>query len=269
MSATKCVSCAQAERASTASARYANACGKKEITMSTKGRSDARHVVNQVYDILYVMGMTIFLSLWKVKVEYFLTEMLHVVIDNNEKIFLLGPRGLLDIDSNFGFKKSFFPKRIGHWDCCIQPSSPGYVVYKMTLRDRMPTAPMSRLLVSTFHPSEPKKKCSFANRLASGNKLWCFNGFSLCRSSTTLMDPFKLNDPVVGEHFNIFAASLKGIFNWIDTKESGTLSWTFTYSVRWLPELLLGHTTDSRLDPQKGLDLIVEAVPWMIVQSET
>ena len=40
----------------------------------------------------------------------FVREMLHVVIDNNEKIFLLGPRGLLDIDSNFGFKKSFFPK---------------------------------------------------------------------------------------------------------------------------------------------------------------
>ena len=94
------------------------------------------------------------------------------------------------------------------------------------------------------------------------------------------MDPFKLNDPVVGEHFNIFVASLKvtdcvvtlshgyswkqtskgvlilhqiinenewklqDIVNRIDTKESGTLSWTFTYSVRWLLELLLGHTAD-------------------------
>ena len=44
----------------------------QEITMSTNGLSDAGHAVNQVYDILYVMGMTKFLSLWKVKVEYFL-----------------------------------------------------------------------------------------------------------------------------------------------------------------------------------------------------
>ena len=94
------------------------------------------------------------------------------------------------------------------------------------------------------------------------------------------MDPFKLYDPLVGEHFNIFAASLKvtdcvvtvshgfswkptckgrwrlhqiinenewklqDIVNRIDTKESGTLSCTFTYSVRWLLELLLGHTAD-------------------------
>uniref|UniRef100_A0A3Q7H877 Uncharacterized protein n=1 Tax=Solanum lycopersicum TaxID=4081 RepID=A0A3Q7H877_SOLLC len=107
---------------------------------------------------------------------------------------------------------------------------------------------------------------------------WCFNGSSVCRSSTILIDPFKLCEPVVGKHFNIFAASLKvtdcvvtvshryswkqtsngrwrlhqminendwklqDIVNRIDTKESGTLSWTFTYNVRWLPKLLLGHT---------------------------
>uniref|UniRef100_A0A3Q7IFP2 Uncharacterized protein n=1 Tax=Solanum lycopersicum TaxID=4081 RepID=A0A3Q7IFP2_SOLLC len=109
---------------------------------------------------------------------------------------------------------------------------------------------------------------------------WCFNGSSVCRSSTILMDPLKLYDPIVGEHFNIFAASpkitdrvvtvnhgyswkqtskgrrrfhqiinendwkLQDIVNRIDTKESGTLSGTFTYSVICLPELLLRHTAD-------------------------
>uniref|UniRef100_A0A3Q7EBT7 Uncharacterized protein n=1 Tax=Solanum lycopersicum TaxID=4081 RepID=A0A3Q7EBT7_SOLLC len=89
LSAAKGLSCAQAARASTASARYANAYGKNEITMSTNGLSDAGHAVNQVENIP------------------------------------LGPRGRLDIDSNFGFRKSFFPQRIGYWDCCIQPPRPG------------------------------------------------------------------------------------------------------------------------------------------------
>uniref|UniRef100_A0A3Q7IFH0 Uncharacterized protein n=1 Tax=Solanum lycopersicum TaxID=4081 RepID=A0A3Q7IFH0_SOLLC len=40
--------------------------------MSTNVWTDAGNVVNQVYDILNVMGMTMLLFLWEVKGAYFL-----------------------------------------------------------------------------------------------------------------------------------------------------------------------------------------------------
>lgn len=44
----------------------------QEINMSTNVWTDAGNVVNQVYDILNVMGMTMLLFLWEVKGAYFL-----------------------------------------------------------------------------------------------------------------------------------------------------------------------------------------------------
>uniref|UniRef100_K4D7V3 Uncharacterized protein n=1 Tax=Solanum lycopersicum TaxID=4081 RepID=K4D7V3_SOLLC len=72
------------------------------------------------------------------------------------------------------------------------------------------------------------------------------------------MKPFKLCDLVVGEHFSIFAASLKTTDR-VVTKE-------LDLPVRDDVPLI---NFIRRLDPQKGLDLIVEEMPWMIVQSET
>ncbi|XP_049385534.1 granule-bound starch synthase 2, chloroplastic/amyloplastic [Solanum stenotomum] len=143
------------------------------------------------------------------------------------------------------------------------------------------------------------------------------------------MDPFKLYDPVGGEHFNIFAAGLKtadrvvtvshgyswelktsqggwglhqiinendwklrGIVNGIDTKE-----WNPELDVHLQSDGYVNYSMDTlqtgkpqckaalqkelglpvrddvpligfigRLDPQKGVDLIAEAVPWMMGQ---
>lgn len=143
------------------------------------------------------------------------------------------------------------------------------------------------------------------------------------------MDPFRLYDPVGGEHFNIFAAGLKtadrvvtvshgyswelktseggwglhgiinendwklrGIVNGIDTKEwnpeldmhlqsDGYVNYSLDTLQTGKPqckaalqkELGLPVRDDvpligfiGRLDPQKGIDLIAEAVPWMMGQ---
>lgn len=143
------------------------------------------------------------------------------------------------------------------------------------------------------------------------------------------MDPFRLYDPIGGEHFNIFAAGLKtvdrvvtvshgyswelktseggwglheiinendwklrGIVNGIDTKE-----WNPELDVHLQSDGYVNYSLDTlqtgkpqckaalqkelglpvrddvpligfigRLDPQKGVDLIAEAVPWMMGQ---
>ncbi|TMX03626.1 hypothetical protein EJD97_015295 [Solanum chilense] len=78
------------------------------------------------------------------------------------------------------------------------------------------------------------------------------------------MDPFKLYDPVVVSDGYLNCS--------MDTMQTGKPQ----YKAVLQKELDLPVRDDvqlisfiRRLDPQKGLDLIVEAVPWMIVRSET
>ncbi|KAJ6371332.1 hypothetical protein OIU77_001772 [Salix suchowensis] len=112
------------------------------------------------------------------------------------------------------------------------------------------------------------------------------------------IDLFKLHDPVGGEHFNIFAAGLKAAdrvvtvshgYSWeLKTSEGGwglhniikENDWKFSGIVNgidtkeWNPLFDVHLTSDDvpligfigRLDQQKGVDLIAEAVPWMMDQ---
>uniref|UniRef100_K4AVN0 Uncharacterized protein n=1 Tax=Solanum lycopersicum TaxID=4081 RepID=K4AVN0_SOLLC len=77
------------------------------------------------------------------------------------------------------------------------------------------------------------------------------------------MDPFKLYDPVVVSDGYLNCS--------LDTLQTGKPQ----YKAALQKELDLPVCDDvqlinfiRRLDPQKGLDLIVKAVPWMIVRSE-
>ncbi|KAJ8573792.1 hypothetical protein K7X08_010303 [Anisodus acutangulus] len=110
----------------------------KAITISTNAWSDAGHAVNQVYDMLYMMGRddiavgvggeggllpngTILPDVG----GYF------PIIDQGDgtagycryrQAIPVGPGGRLDIDSNFGFRKSFLPQGKRHYSPLRQPT---------------------------------------------------------------------------------------------------------------------------------------------------
>ncbi|XP_009774488.1 nucleoside hydrolase 3-like isoform X2 [Nicotiana tabacum] len=111
----------------------------KAITISTNAWSDAGHAVNQVYDILYMMGrddIAVGLGgeggiLPNGTILPNVGGYLPMIDQGNgtagycryRQAIPVGPGGRLDIDSNFGFRKSFLPQGKRQYSPLRQPTA--------------------------------------------------------------------------------------------------------------------------------------------------
>ncbi|XP_049347795.1 nucleoside hydrolase 4-like [Solanum verrucosum] len=110
----------------------------KAITISTNGWTDAGHAVNQVYDMLYMMGrddIAVGMGgeggiLPNGTILPDVGGYLPIIDQGNatagycryRQAIPVGPGGRLDIDSNFGFRKSFLPQGKRHYSPLRQPT---------------------------------------------------------------------------------------------------------------------------------------------------
>ncbi|XP_078148714.1 nucleoside hydrolase 3-like isoform X1 [Carex rostrata] len=189
----------------------------KSITISANSWTDAGHAVNQLYDLLYMMnrddipvgiggdggisyGGTIFPNVggYLAIIEQGMTT---VGYCRYRQAIPRGGGGLLDIDTNYGFRKGFLPQGERKYTPLRQPTA------QQVLIDTISVGPTTLLLMGThtnialFLMSNPHLKKNIEHIYIMGGGVRSSNPTGCCPANDTTCIPGQC-----GNHGNLFSA---------------------------------------------------------------